>query len=270
MSITFSSCFYIMESKFTPSKYIEWIKNIILIANNFNLVIYTDQNTVKYIDTKFKPNIKIVIKPINEFYNYKYKKQWIHNHENNTLLNKVSCWELNMLWAEKINLVKETIERTYFETDFYGWCDIGYFRNRRDFNLDTNLYELMNWPNVDKINALDKNKIVYACINNDDGYINDLIQIVHNKNTHGLPTIPIPPYQHSIAGGCFILHRNMINWWFSTFNQTLESYFKYHYLVKDDQIIIADCVFSNLDKFTLYKEYQPPYDNWFMFQRIFN
>jgi len=41
-------------------------------------------------------------------------------------------------------------------------------------------------------------------------------------------------------------------------------------LIKDDQIIIADCVFSNLDKFLLVRENLYPYDNWFMFQRILN
>ena len=33
-----------------------------------------------------------------------------------------------MLWCEKISFVKKTIEKNYFNTDWYGWCDIGYFR----------------------------------------------------------------------------------------------------------------------------------------------
>lgn len=39
MSITFSSCFYIIKSKFNPSIYIEWMGNFLSIVNNFNLVI---------------------------------------------------------------------------------------------------------------------------------------------------------------------------------------------------------------------------------------
>jgi hypothetical protein len=244
------------------------MNNIISIANNFNLVIYTDENSLKYIDIKNNPNIKVIIKQIEQFYNYKYKDYWIRNHKKNVLLNDISCWELNMLWAEKISFVKETIESKYFDTKFYGWCDIGYFRNRSGDYLDTNISKLMNWPNPEKIHALDKNKIVYACVNNDNNYINDLIRIVQNKNVNGLPINPIPPSQKSLAGGFFILHKDMIDWWFITFDKTLNLYFKYTYLVKDDQIIIADCVFSNLEKFTLFREYKPPYDNWFMFQRI--
>ena len=64
MSITFSSCFYIIKSKFNPEKYVEWMNNFISIVNNFNLVIYSDLNSYKYIKTNNNPRIKIVIKPI--------------------------------------------------------------------------------------------------------------------------------------------------------------------------------------------------------------
>ena len=270
MSITFSSCFYIIKSKFDPSIYVNWMNNFISIVNNFNLVIYTDENSSKYIDTKENPKIKIIIKPIEEFYNYKYKDFWVENHKKNFSLNEKSCWELNMLWSEKISFVKETIERRYFDTNFYGWCDIGYFRNRLGEYTDTNTKLLSNWANKEQINKLNNNKIVYACINNNDYYINDLYKIINNKNENGLPIIPITPYQQSIAGGFFILHKDIINWWFKTFDSKLELYFKNNYLVKDDQIILADCIFSNLEKFALFRETNIPYDNWFMFQRILN
>jgi hypothetical protein len=173
-----------------------------------------------------------------------------------------------MLWSEKISFVKETINNKYFDTEFYGWCDIGYFRNRKDGLIDTNTSELINWPNNEKIKALDKNKICYACINNDDEYLNCLIQIVRNRKNN-LPVNEIPPFQNSIAGGFFILHKSMINWWFKMYDKTLKNYFKNNYLVKDDQIIIADLVFNNLENFNVFREAQYPYDNWFMFQRIF-
>jgi hypothetical protein len=269
MSITFSSCFYIIKSKFEPEKYIEWMNNIISIVNNFYLVIYTDLTSAKYIDTKNNPKIQIIIKPLDKFYNYKYKDYWIENHKNNISLNDITSWELNMLWCEKIAFVKETVKRSYFDTEFYGWCDIGYFRNRTGEYTDTHTSKLSNWPNLYKINNLDKNKIIYASINNNI-YINKLIQIILNKNKLGLPLNPIPSSQISIAGGFFILHKQMIDWWFNTFDNKLSNYFLNKYLVKDDQIIIADCVISNSIYFTLFRESKPPYDNWFMFQRILN
>lgn len=271
MSITFVSCFYIIKSKFQPNKYLEWMNNFISIVNNFNLVIYTDNESTKYIKTNYNEKIKIIIKPLTEFYNYKYKDFWVNNHIKNNLLNDKSSWELNMLWAEKINFVRDTIERKYFQTDFYGWCDIGYFRNRQgDYYNDTNINELQNWPNLNKINMLDKNKILYACINNDEFYLHNLIQNIQSKNSFGLPIKPIPSNQNSIAGGFFILHKDNISWWSETFDTTLSNYFQHNYLVKDDQIILADCIFTNIEKFILFRENNYKYDNWFMFQRLLN
>jgi len=267
MSITFSSCFYIIKSKFDPSIYVTWMNNFFSIVNNFNLVIYTDQNSVKYINTNNNPKIKIIIKPLEEFFNYKYKNLWNANHIKNTLLNDRTSWELNMLWSEKIWFVNETIERKYFDTEFYCWCDVGYFRNRP---MDLHTSNLMQWPKSEKIATLDKNKIFYACITNDDGFMNNLYNIVNNKNSEGLPVTEIPPTQNSIAGGFFIIHKDKINWWKSEYNKKLELYFKHNYLVKDDQIILADCILSNLDNFILLRENHPNLDNWFMFQRFLN
>ena len=85
--ITLSSCFYIINSKFPPEVYINWMNNFLSIVNNFKLVIYTDENSFKYINKKENPNIKIIIKPMELFYNYKYKNNWIQNHQINYLIN---------------------------------------------------------------------------------------------------------------------------------------------------------------------------------------
>ena len=242
------------------------MNNFISIVNEFNLVIYTDENSCKYINTNGNTKIQIIIKPIEEFYNYKYKDLWIKNHKKNHLLNDKSCWELNMLWSEKIWFVKETIERKYFDTNFYGWCDIGYFRNRPD---DIHTSQLVNWGNNLQFLENNKDKIGYACIQNDDGYMNYLHKIINDKNEHGLPSHEIPVHQNSIAGGFFFLHKDKIDWWSSAFDNKLQLYFKHEYLVKDDQIILVDCILSNLDNFILFREKKQEFDNWFMFQRYF-
>jgi len=267
MSITFSSCFYILKSKYEPNKYIEWMNNFISIVNQFNLVIYTDIKSSTYINTNNNPKIKVIIKPIEDFYNYKYKDYWIENHKKNLLLNDKSCWELNMLWSEKIQFVKETAQKKYFDTEFYGWCDIGYFRNRSG---DIHTSELSNWGNNKDFFENNKDKICYGCISNNDNYLNYLFKIVNNKNEYGLPKEEIPSTQNSIAGGFFILSKEKINWWSNTFDDKLQLYFKHNYLVKDDQIILLDCIFTNLDFFKLFRENRMAYDVWFMFQRYLN
>ena len=241
------------------------MNNLISIVNNFFLVIYTDENSVKYIKTNNNPKIKVVIKPLHNFYNYKYKEYWIENHKKNFSLNDVSGWELNMLWSEKIWFVNETFINKYFESEFYGWMDIGYFRNRPN---DLHTKFLSNWGENSSI--LQKEKIIYACINNNDRYVCDLFKLINNKNKFGIPCKPIPPNQNTIAGGFFIIYRERIDWWVHTYDAKLLSYFLNNYLVKDDQIILADCIFSDIDKFLLFREKDIKYDNWFLGQRLLN
>ena len=200
-----------------------------------------------------------------QFYNYRYKDAWIKNHQINHSLNENTEWKLNMLWSEKVWFVNETVTQKYFETEYYGWCDIGYFRNRQN---DLSTKYLSNWPNNSTILKMDKNKIHYACINNFDGFMMSIEKLIKTKNAIGLPIIPIRPKQQSVAGGFFLLHKSKVNWWANVYDSKLELYLKNNYLVKDDQIIIIDCIFSSKEHFMLYREKHPIFDNWFMFQRV--
>ena len=262
--ITFSTCFYILKSKFDANQYCVWAENFMKIANNFNLVIYTDEYSSKFINTRGKSNIKVVIKPLEQFHNYKYTDYWITNHANNDLLNKRVEWQVNMLWSEKVWFVQETVANAYFDTEYYGYCDIGYFRNRSG-DLHTDF--LSKWPNQDKILALDKTKIHYARVNNDCNYMNGLYRIINTKNKSGLPINEINPSQVSIAGGFFIGHKDKIDWWATTYDNKLSLYFENNYLVKDDQIIVIDCIMTDVKQFVTHEE-NSSYDNWFMFQRL--
>jgi hypothetical protein len=234
------------------------MNNFLSIVNNFNLIIYTDEPSSKHIQTNNNPQIKIVIKPVDEFYCYKYKDTWIKNHEKNYLLHKKTGWELNMLWSEKINFVFETVQNRYFNTEFYGWCDIGYFRNRPN---DTSTSLLQTWPSNDKIIALDKRRVHYACVNNNKLFTNYLYKLI-------ISNLEIPADQISIAGGFFILHQTRAEWWKNTYYKKMDEFFKNDLLIKDDQILIANCVFSDLKNFCLHYENESKFDNWFMFQRL--
>jgi hypothetical protein len=256
--ITLSTCFYVLnKAKFNPTVYQQWMQNFFSLTNNFYLVIYTDAESLPYLGTINSPNIKIIEKSLSSFYNYKYKQFWQTNHQLNHYLNKITCWELHMLWAEKIAFVKETIDNQYFNTDLYGWCDIGYFRNRPN-DLSTHG---LSWPNNQTIfNTFDSTKILYGCVSFNTKYIQS---IVTDK------LIPdINPSENHIAGGFFLLHKSMILWWFTEFDSTLLLYFQNNRLVKDDQIILTHCIFKNLQRFSLAQERNPRFDHWFMFQRL--
>jgi hypothetical protein len=265
MSITFSTCWYNFRAKFDISTYQHWMHNMLSNVNNYNLVIYTDEAGYNLVQPYIHSKIKVVIKPCEDFYTYQFKEHWIRNHEMNVLLKHQVDWRVNMLWSEKIHFVSETIKQQHFITDFYGWCDIGYFRGRSN-DLDAN--SLKMWPSPNKINTLDKDKIYYALVNNDDRFVDYVYNIVNNKNANGVPSEPIPQHIGIVAGGFFILHRDNINWWHTTYYDKLKLYFDNKELVKDDQIIITDCIFSTNQYFCLCKENISHFDNWFMFQRI--
>jgi len=265
--ITFSTCFYVLKSKFPIETYLKWINNLLSIVNNFNLVIYTNKESMIYllklIDTTNK-NIKVIIKPLEDFYTYKYRDNWIKNHEkSNMVLHKVIDWKLNMLWNEKVFLVNETVRKRYFNSLYYGWCDIGYFRNRTN-DLHTNY--LKQWPNPIKLLELSKKDIIcYGCVNNDLLELTNEI-IAHYKNK--LQTPPTERYNDvSFAGGFFILSPNMSYCYAKIYELKLEYYFSNNYFIKDDQTIIQDIILTNPYLFNVCKEDNKVFDNWFMFQR---
>lgn len=272
--ITFSTCWYIVKSKFPVTTYLEWIKNIFFIVNNFNLVIYTDTdgyNSLKQLILtdnflKKKDKVKFIIKPMNEFYGYQYKDEWIKNHNNSQLsLHKKVDWQLNMLWCEKIHFVNETIRNKYFDTIYHGWCDIGYFRELSYKKMEL----LIGWPSALTLLTKFSNKIHYGCVQKDTMKYkmlqNDVI--THYSNT------PIKKYSPPISyekieeicfsGGFFILSQPLAEIYKRIFDSKLQYYFKNGFTVKDDQQIIMDCIFTNPQLFQIHFS-----ENWFMFQEL--
>jgi hypothetical protein len=282
--LTLSTCWYNIKSKFPSTKYIEWTNNFLSIVNQFNLVIYTDKESFHFlkpiffnnpsITNKINVKIKIIIKPFHHFYGYKYKDHWINNHiSSNLILHNKICWELVMLWCEKVHFVNETVQNKYFDTLFYGWCDIGYFRNNSD-NIHTS--HLLEWPNPLKL--LDpsflKKGIHYACVENDNRQLISLQQDIyhHYKNIQQDPLFKSQPTNklenNCFAGGFFIIRPMFTQLFSQLFDDKLKYYFDNKYIVKDDQTILLDCIFSNRDLFCLHWEQNVYYDNWFMFQRL--
>ena len=272
MLLTLSTCWYSIKSKFPSNQYLLWIRNLLSIVNKFNLVIYSDAKSIKIIMPlllQFKHilnvKIKIIIKPIETFYGYKYKDNWINNHNSSNIkLHKKVDWELIMLWCEKVHFVNETITNKYFDTMYYGWCDIGYFRNKPD-NIHT--HNLVNWPNLSKL--FNTELIHYGCIQNNPVIYKDLLDTIldHYKTGNELTN---KENENCFAGGFFIIKPNKIQQFVNIFDDKLKYYFDNKYFIKDDQTILMDCIFTNMELFKLHFLDDERYDNWFMFQNHLN
>lgn len=267
VNITFSTCWYNFKAKFNFATYAKWIRNMLSNVRLYNLVIYTDADGLESFDfnayAAVNPRIRVVIKPFESFRNYALKDMWIANHNKNTLLNEWVDWRVNALWSEKAHFVNETVTRKYFDTEYYGWCDIGYFRGRplQDFTMS----QLRGWPNPNKIAVLNPAKIYYGCVNNDWTQIE---RCIHTLND---PTQPkgVDPRLNFIAGGFFMLHKTKAEWWAVTYDAKLHQHLSRGRVVKDDQQIITDCVFSKDTQthFHICREEGGKYDVWFLFQR---
>ena len=264
VNITFSTCWYSFKAKFNFATYAQWIRNMLSNVRLYNLVIYTDAASSASFDfnayAAVNPRIRVVIKPFESFRNYALKDMWIANHNKNTLLNEWVDWRVNALWSEKVHFVRETVAQKYFDTEYYGWCDIGYFRGRN--NQDLSMSQLRGWPNPDKIAVLNPAKIYYGCVNNDWTQIEHCI---HTLNSGG----KLDPRLNFVAGGFFMLHKSKAEWWAVTYDAKLHRHLTDGRVVKDDQQIITDCVFSNdtQSHFHICREEGGTHDVWFLFQR---
>jgi hypothetical protein len=283
--LTLSTCYYNIKSKFHSTKYLEWANNLLALinvkGNSFNLVIYTDRDSFTVLKALFVSNpkianklglqIKIIIKPLEEFVGYKYKENWIKNHETSGLdLHQKVEWSLIMLWCEKVHFVNETVRNKIFVTPFYGWCDIGYFRNEAKYATT----RLVNWPNPLKLLSLKKG-IHYACVENNQaafyGLKEDIQNHYRNKEINSISSKEPPTNKilnTCFAGGFFITRHNLIHAFSTIFDTKLRYYFENDYIVKDDQTILLDCIFNCPELFCLHWEEDTRYNNWFMFQRI--
>jgi hypothetical protein len=254
------TAWYILKNKFDDVQYQRWIDNLLGVSES-QIVVYTDLKSLHMLEKyRSKANIQFIVKELCEFKSYKYKDYWIKNHELNIYLNTRTSWELNMLWSEKIHFVAEVMEK--YRPEWCIWCDIGYFRNRINDTPCTS-----KWPNFDTIQLLQQDKIHYGQVCN-DSLLSQLQVYLSQRTSEGLPVRQVPPQICSVAGGFFIVHRSMIDLWHSLYYSRLELYFRNNYLVKDDQIILIDCILHQPNYFCLHKDRNTNCDNWFMFQRL--
>jgi hypothetical protein len=256
VNITFSSCLYYIKNRHGNDKHMNWFRDFIRVVNRFNLVIYTGKreydficNEIQQLDEVSQRKIKVILKPFSEFHNYKYERFWMDNNARaESKLKDITDWHLNMLWCEKTHFVRETIEKQYFDTEYYGWCDIGYFRD----TLSSDAYRERihkHWPNPNKIAILHKDKVYYGCnippseLDKCYNYHGRHFHLSNIDATTGIPIDLYNPRAHMLSGGFYITGRKKALWWCWRFQEILERYITNNVVIQDDQHIIAHCVF---------------------------
>ena len=148
---TVVTAYYKVKSKFSDAQYDEWMQTFLKIP--FNLVVYTDQESATRIK-KYRGNLPmhLIIKQFEDLYYYKFYENYKKMYANDP--NKKHSPALYVIWAEKIKFVNDAIEKDYYNSDFFVWCDIGTFR---DINYFSDIFP--------QIKHMVHNKISFGMIN---------------------------------------------------------------------------------------------------------
>lgn len=264
--LTLSTCFYNIKSKFDVNTYLCWMDNLLNNVVKFNLVIYTNQESFRYLEKYRSPTIKIILKEFHEFEMYKYKLSIIDHHSKIQSFQNID-WTLLLIWLEKIFFVKQSIAENYFPSSVIGWCDIGYFRCNQE-NNDISSSEIRMWPNLSKVNMLDVDKIYYAIVVGEQHRYDKLITSFRSdKEIYNISYTQ--PYQTiGVSGGFFICSVEKLGYWAKLFEETLQHFFDFNIVVRDDQIVILTCIARNPTDFNILTIMDEQNDHWFQFQHF--
>jgi hypothetical protein len=160
--------------------YNKWFNNSLKI--NCPYVFFSDKETIEIIK-KYRQNLPTFYVECNiqNFNTYKYKDRMIVNPSN------CPSVELNLIWNEKIFLIKKALELNPFFSEFFCWIDAGIciYRNKAP--------PTESFPNLDKLNKLPKDKFIYS-----------------SSNPYIESNVRPDNYYHNISG-TYILHKNIIN-----------------------------------------------------------
>lgn len=163
------------------NSYTEWFKNTLQI--NCPYVFFSDKETIKTIK-KYRHHLPTFYVECNmeDFFTQKYKEKMITHPEHCPSI------EVNLIWNEKIFLIKKALEFNPFSSDFFCWADAGLCTYR------DNLPPTIPFPNLDKLNKLPTDKFIYS-----SSYHYNEIKVKKDN------------YYHHITGTTYILHKNIIN-----------------------------------------------------------
>jgi hypothetical protein len=178
--MTCVSGFWKVKNKHNDN-YINWFETSLKI--NCPYVFFSDKDTIEIIK-KYRQNLPTfyVECNISDFITNKYKDKM--------LTHKLHCpsVELNLIWNEKIFLIKKAFELNPFLTDFFCWVDAGIclYRNKPPPSTP--------FPNLDKLYKLPTHKFIYS-----------------SSQPYNPGLVTVEKYYHHISGTTYILHKSIIN-----------------------------------------------------------
>jgi protein YibB len=148
--------------------YLWWMRNLLYLDTN--LIIYTEEkfkdDILKYrkeVDPKLNKTI-LIIQPLESIEGYKTFYEPLNNlmtgeqFKSDIQFNVPEMTKplYNVVMFAKLFYILDAAKKNLFDADLYAWADAGVIRND---NPDKNV----KWPDIQKINELDNNKVTFFC-----------------------------------------------------------------------------------------------------------
>lgn len=240
--VTIVTSYFEIPSKHSSSLYDIWMRNMLQNIET-PMIIFCDAKSISKINqyrSEFNKSTHIIQIEINELMCYKYLEQWRKTHKLDCHKN-IHSPELYMIWAEKSEFLKKSIELNPFNSEFFLWSDIGYFRNT-NLHLQPNMIKI--FPSLQKISELPRDKIIL------------------------LHVIFINSENNRIGGGMFGGFKDALLKWHKAYYEILEDFFAKHLFAGQDQLIMKEITVRYPELCNcLVTKYN---DDWFYLHRYLN
>ncbi len=167
------------------------------------LIIFTEKkclNDIISMRKNFMHITIIIVKDftlLNEYSRYEMWKQ----ERSKDPEKKIHTPALYIIWNEKLHFIKEAHTLNPFQSECFIWMDIGAFRNEHK-NQDLTLSEIRQWPSLQRIHTLPKNKMIIT--KTEPAF--DISHYAASKNN--LATLQLKTHNH--VGAIFIIPASII------------------------------------------------------------
>ena len=148
--------------------YCWWMRSLLYLDTN--LIIYTEErfkndilNYRREVDPELKKTI-LVLQPLSSIEGYKIFYEPLKNLMESDDFKKKIQFDVpemnkplyNVVMFAKLFYILDSYKKNLFDADLYVWADAGVIRkDRPDMNV--------KWPDIQKINLLDNNKVTFFC-----------------------------------------------------------------------------------------------------------
>lgn len=225
------------------STYLYWMQGVLSL--DANIVIFTEEkfaDPIKLILTNTRKDCsktKLIILTLEELEAYKlYNSRLTELMKSESFIKKVQFVVpemfsvlYNVITFNKVYFLKKAAEEKYFDNDLLIWMDAGLFR-------DTSENYNVKWPNHEKINQLDNEKITLFSHNQE-------VNVRDNEYT-AFSQI------RNIHGGCFLVPSFMAEFFTKEFDHTINQALNHGYIGRDETMFdITYCRFKS--NYTLIK-----------------